>query len=202
MHKQWDVEVHWFKFSAPKRRCRLVNRFLFFFPNSLAFSVTLFCSTAMLALIVMMMRRSKMIGGELGGPRGYKLATSTLFVFLWLFYVLMSSLEAYGYIQGKIWLDQSSLDLARMRQYNSFSSIRFLNRSTRNTHKRRPYITRHINKTQKKKSPRIDPYVLFFLFRSLDLIGLHNISSNSQIDSQQLIYNSTAILRACAVLFN
>lgn len=55
----------------------------------------------MIALFVMMLRRSKLIGGELGGPRGYKIATSCLFVFLWLFYVLMSSLEAYGYIKGK-----------------------------------------------------------------------------------------------------
>ena len=68
--------------------------------HSLGFSVVLFCSTAMIALLVMMLRRSKLIGGELGGPRGYKIATSCLFVFLWLFYVLMSSLEAYGYING------------------------------------------------------------------------------------------------------
>ncbi|KAI9560959.1 hypothetical protein GHT06_011915 [Daphnia sinensis] len=68
--------------------------------GNLGFSVVLFCSTAMIALLVMMLRRSKLIGGELGGPRGYKLATSFLFVFLWLFYVLMSSLEAYGYIKG------------------------------------------------------------------------------------------------------
>jgi hypothetical protein len=68
--------------------------------HSLGFSVVLFCSLAMIALFVMMLRRSKVIGGELGGPRGYKIATSCLFVFLWLFYVLMSSLEAYGYING------------------------------------------------------------------------------------------------------
>ncbi|XP_032776741.2 sodium/calcium exchanger 3 isoform X1 [Daphnia magna] len=68
--------------------------------GNLGFSVVLFCSTAMIALFVMMLRRSKLIGGELGGPRGYKIATSCLFVFLWLFYVLMSSLEAYGYIKG------------------------------------------------------------------------------------------------------
>jgi solute carrier family 8 (sodium/calcium exchanger) len=68
--------------------------------HSLGFSVVLFCSLAMIALLVMMLRRSKAIGGELGGPRGYKIATSCLFVFLWLFYVLMSSLEAYGYING------------------------------------------------------------------------------------------------------
>ena len=73
----------------------------FIYEHSLGFSVVLFCSTAMIALLVMMLRRSKLIGGELGGPRGYKIATSCLFVFLWLFYVLMSSLEAYGYINGK-----------------------------------------------------------------------------------------------------
>ncbi len=66
--------------------------------------MTLFCSTAMIALIVMMMRRSKVVGGELGGPWCYKLATTILFVFLWLFYVLMSSLEAYGYIQGILYI--------------------------------------------------------------------------------------------------
>lgn len=73
--------------------------------DSLAFSVTLFCTTAVLAMAVMMMRRSKFIGGELGGPRGYKIATSCLFVALWLFYVLMSSLEAYGYIEGRPTVD-------------------------------------------------------------------------------------------------
>ena len=70
--------------------------------HSLAFSVTLFCTTAVVAMSLMMLRRSKMIGGELGGPKKWKIATSTFFVFLWLFYVMMSSLEAYGYIQGNI----------------------------------------------------------------------------------------------------
>ena len=51
-------------------------------------------------MLVMMLRRSKLIGGELGGPHGYKLATTFLFVALWLFYVIMSSFEAYGYIKG------------------------------------------------------------------------------------------------------
>lgn len=103
------------------------------FDISLAFSVTLFCSTAMLALIVMMMRRSKIIGGELGGPRGYKIATSSLFVFLWLFYVFMSSLEAYGYIEGKS-THYLFIELLYKMVPNSFSN-RFLNRSTRNTQK-------------------------------------------------------------------
>lgn len=68
--------------------------------RSLAFSVTMFCTTACFALAVMMLRRSPKIGGELGGPKVSKVLTSMLFVSLWLFYVLMSSLEAYGYIEG------------------------------------------------------------------------------------------------------
>ncbi|KAG8180248.1 hypothetical protein JTE90_011164 [Oedothorax gibbosus] len=69
-------------------------------PGSLAFSVTMFCCCAFISLLVLMMRRSKKVGGELGGPMKYKLPTTILFVLLWLFYVFMSSLEAYEYIQG------------------------------------------------------------------------------------------------------
>jgi solute carrier family 8 (sodium/calcium exchanger) len=45
-----------------------------------------------------MMLRRRMFGGELGGPMKWKLATTILFVTLWVFYVFMSSLEAYGVI--------------------------------------------------------------------------------------------------------
>ncbi|XP_010139371.1 PREDICTED: sodium/calcium exchanger 3-like [Buceros rhinoceros silvestris] len=38
--------------------------------------------------------------GELGGPRGCKLATTLLFVSLWLLYILFATLEAYCYIKG------------------------------------------------------------------------------------------------------
>jgi solute carrier family 8 (sodium/calcium exchanger) len=69
-------------------------------PGNLAFSVTLFCSGAAVAITVLMLRRMKAVGGELGGPRKYKVPTAILFTFLWLFYLLMSSLEAYGYIKG------------------------------------------------------------------------------------------------------
>lgn len=69
-------------------------------PGSLAFSVTMFCVCALLTCVVLLLRRNKKVGGELGGPMKYKLPTTILFVSLWLFYVVMSSLEAYGYIQG------------------------------------------------------------------------------------------------------
>lgn len=69
-------------------------------PFSLAFSVTLFCSEAVIVVIILMMRRSKSVGGELGGPVGLKYLTSSILVGLWLIYLVMSSLEAYGVIKG------------------------------------------------------------------------------------------------------
>lgn len=69
-------------------------------PGSLAFSVTLFCCCAFITCIILLLRRNKRVGGELGGPMIYKVPTAIFFVFLWVFYVIMSSLEAYDYIQG------------------------------------------------------------------------------------------------------
>merc|ERR1719322_2348059 len=67
-------------------------------PASLGFSVTVFCIEAMIAIITLMIRRNPAIGGELGGPKAAKTATSALFVFLWVFYVMIAALEAYGVI--------------------------------------------------------------------------------------------------------
>ncbi|XP_042207350.1 sodium/calcium exchanger 1-like [Homarus americanus] len=67
-------------------------------PGNLAFSVTLFCVEAVVAIAVMMIRRSPRIGGELGGPKVSKILTTSFLVFLWIFYVLMSTLEAYNLI--------------------------------------------------------------------------------------------------------
>ncbi|XP_063367337.1 sodium/calcium exchanger 3 isoform X3 [Cydia amplana] len=69
-------------------------------PGNLAFSVTMFCSEAALAVLVLVLRRRKSIGGELGGPRGIKICTSIFFFSLWLIYLTMSSLEAYDIIPG------------------------------------------------------------------------------------------------------
>ncbi|XP_045776926.1 sodium/calcium exchanger 3 isoform X2 [Maniola jurtina] len=69
-------------------------------PGNLAFSVTMFCSEAALAVLVLVLRRRKSVGGELGGPRGIKIITSMFFFSLWLIYLTMSTLEAYGFIKG------------------------------------------------------------------------------------------------------
>jgi hypothetical protein len=67
---------------------------------SLAFSVTIFCSEAIVAIIILLIRRSKPVGGELGGPKVFKYITSVVLVVLWLVYLLLASLEAYGVIKG------------------------------------------------------------------------------------------------------
>ncbi|XP_012263112.1 sodium/calcium exchanger 2 isoform X1 [Athalia rosae] len=69
-------------------------------PGNLAFSVTLFCTEACFVIIVLMLRRAKSIGGELGGPLVPKYLTSAFLFSLWIFYLVMSTLEAYGVIAG------------------------------------------------------------------------------------------------------
>jgi len=66
--------------------------------GSLGFSVTVFCIEALLAIIILLLRRSPAVGGELGGPKSIKTVTSGIFVFFWCFYVLISALEAYKVI--------------------------------------------------------------------------------------------------------
>ncbi|KAK1900681.1 Sodium/calcium exchanger 2, partial [Dissostichus eleginoides] len=67
-------------------------------PGSLAFSVTLFTIFAFICMGVLLFRRRPSIGGELGGPRRARIATSLLFLGLWFLYILFSSLEAYCHI--------------------------------------------------------------------------------------------------------
>jgi solute carrier family 8 (sodium/calcium exchanger) len=62
--------------------------------------VTIFCSEAAVAILILLVRRSKTIGGELGGPMPYKLVTSMCLFSLWLIYLILSSLEAYDIIEG------------------------------------------------------------------------------------------------------
>merc|ERR1712226_1218302 len=52
--------------------------------GTLTFSVIIFCVEALIAIVVLLFRRR--YGGELGGPRGLKIASSLFFVFLWFFY--------------------------------------------------------------------------------------------------------------------
>merc|ERR1712241_1326693 len=66
--------------------------------GSLGFSVTIFCIEALLAIIILMLRRNPSVGGELGGPKSVKTIASSIFVLFWIFYVFISALEAYKVI--------------------------------------------------------------------------------------------------------
>jgi len=66
--------------------------------GSLGFSVTIFCIEALLAIAILMLRRSPAVGGELGGPKIFKTISAAIFVFFWCFYVAISALEAYEVI--------------------------------------------------------------------------------------------------------
>merc|ERR1712106_1301380 len=49
--------------------------------GSLGFSVTIFWIEALLAIAILMLRRSPVVGGELGGPKLFKTISSSIFVF-------------------------------------------------------------------------------------------------------------------------
>ena len=72
------------------------------FPNSLGFSVTIFCTEALVAIVILLLRRNPAVGGELGGPKAVKTVTSSIFVCLWVTYVALSAMEAYGVINPGI----------------------------------------------------------------------------------------------------
>ncbi|ULT88366.1 hypothetical protein L3Y34_007517 [Caenorhabditis briggsae] len=69
-------------------------------PGNLGFSVLIFCVEALLCIAVLVLRRSKKVGGELGGPTALRWMTSMFFCSLWLMYLLLSALEAYCIIPG------------------------------------------------------------------------------------------------------
>merc|ERR1712032_1729259 len=67
--------------------------------GSLGFSVTIFCLEALCAILILLVRRHTAVGGELGGPKFFKTISSSIFVFFWCFYVMISALEMYDVIE-------------------------------------------------------------------------------------------------------
>merc|ERR1711934_1324705 len=67
--------------------------------GSLGFSVTIFCLEALRAILILLARRHPAVGGQLGGPKFFKTVSSSIFVFFWCFYVMISALEMYDVIE-------------------------------------------------------------------------------------------------------
>ena len=68
--------------------------------GSLTFSVAIYTTVSFVALTLLFCRRFfKCFGrGELGGPAVPKYLTTFIFLFLWITYIVLSSLQAYGHI--------------------------------------------------------------------------------------------------------
>merc|ERR1711865_766817 len=67
--------------------------------GSLGFSVILFCICAIVCISGLYIRRA-MFGYELGGDAFPRKATGAFFIFLWMVYVVVSSLEVEGHIES------------------------------------------------------------------------------------------------------
>ena len=70
--------------------------------GSLGFSVVIYLSCAFVAILILFIRRRMTLFGkaELGGPTKTKWITGFIILILWLFYIIISSLEAYGIVKG------------------------------------------------------------------------------------------------------
>jgi len=70
-------------------------------PGSLGFCLTIFCILAVVAILLLVIRRNpKVAGGELGGPPTCKKISAYCFFGFWFLYVILSALEQYCHIQG------------------------------------------------------------------------------------------------------
>jgi len=71
--------------------------------GSLGFSVVVFCIGAVCSVIILLSRRYIPALGraELGGPLIPKLITGSALFTIWLSYIFISSLQAYGHINAK-----------------------------------------------------------------------------------------------------
>lgn len=88
----WTIAaIYWaIKGTTPEEKIFRVE------PGNLAFSVTTFTVLAVLAILILVLRRrAKSIGAELGGPRRYKIMCSLIFVLFWLIYIVLSALDSY-----------------------------------------------------------------------------------------------------------
>ena len=80
--------------TAPKLTDNLP---LYYVPaGSLGFSVVVFIVVACTCVVILMIRR-KVVGGELGGTGSGRLISCIALCSLWMIYILMSILQAYGW---------------------------------------------------------------------------------------------------------
>lgn len=71
--------------------------------GNLGFSVIVFTCCALATIALILLRRYiPLFGGELGGPKIPKIISGVALIVLWIFYVLMASMQTYEYIESSI----------------------------------------------------------------------------------------------------
>ena len=67
--------------------------------GSLSFSVTIYMCTSVVCFVLLYIKRA-WCGGELGGTGFMRTGVALILTILWLFYIVISSLEAVGHIKS------------------------------------------------------------------------------------------------------
>lgn len=91
----WSIAVTFW--AANEDDPRIAGRFYQVPAGELAFSVFIFLIVACICFVILIIRRLT-IGGELGGPTAPKYVSAACCITLWVFYILMSTLQAYEVI--------------------------------------------------------------------------------------------------------
>jgi hypothetical protein len=91
----WVIATLWEENTTPAEK-GYDSKGKYFVPSeSLGFSVVVFIFCAFLCILLLVVRRF-VVGGELGGSPAGRAASAAFLVSLWLFYIIMCIIQAYG----------------------------------------------------------------------------------------------------------
>lgn len=91
----WVIATLWEENTTPEEK-GYDSKGKYFVPSeSLGFSVVVFIFCAFLCILLLVVRRF-VVGGELGGSPAGRTASAAFLFCLWLFYIIMCIIQAYG----------------------------------------------------------------------------------------------------------
>ena len=91
----WVIATLWEENTTPEEKGYVSNGTYYVPSESLGFSVVVFIFCAFLCIFLLIIRRF-VVGGELGGPIAGRTASAAFLVGLWVFYIVMCIIQAYG----------------------------------------------------------------------------------------------------------
>jgi len=88
----WVIATSWEQLTPTETKKYTTDRY--FVPaGTLGFSVIVFVAVAIVAIILLLVRR-KMVGGELGGSSNGRLISAVAFCSLWVIYIVLSIFQS------------------------------------------------------------------------------------------------------------